>query len=204
MGIAERKEREKQEKRDLIVDAAARIFAEEGYERTSMRGIAERIEYSPATIYLYFKDKDELLHAVHELGFGLLMKEMSKVAAVADPLERLRLISLEYVRFCFEHPQYYNLMFNSLEPLNYYEDHCNWDTGRKAFDFLQYAIEDCMQKGLIVEQEPKALTFFCWSFVHGMVSLYTRNRLRALDLSDEESRALIFTGVNTWLDLMKK
>ncbi len=204
MGIAERKEREKQEKRELIVEAAAHIFAAEGYERTSIRSIAERIEYSPATIYLYFKDKDELLHAIHELGFDLLMKQMAKAAEVTDPVDRLRLIALEYVRFCFEHPQYYNLMFNSLEPLNYYEDACNWDTGRRAFFFLQQAIEDCMRQGLILQQDPKSLTFFCWSFVHGMVSLYTRCRLRALDLSDDESRALIFSGVNTWLDLMKK
>jgi AcrR family transcriptional regulator len=60
MGILERKEREKQEMRDLILNVATEMFIEEGYDKTSIRKIADKIEYSPATIYLYFKDKDEI------------------------------------------------------------------------------------------------------------------------------------------------
>ena len=60
MGIAERKEREKMEMHDRILQAATVMFLEDGYEKTSIRNIADKIEYSPATIYLYFKDKDEL------------------------------------------------------------------------------------------------------------------------------------------------
>ena len=59
MGIPDRKEREKQELRDLILKEARALFLEEGFEKTSLRKIAERIEYSPTTIYLYFKDKNE-------------------------------------------------------------------------------------------------------------------------------------------------
>ena len=55
MGVTERKERERQEMRQRILDAAQQVFVEEGYEKASIRNIAERIEYSPATIYLYFK-----------------------------------------------------------------------------------------------------------------------------------------------------
>ncbi|MEX0893041.1 MAG: helix-turn-helix domain-containing protein, partial [Gemmatimonadota bacterium] len=58
MGIAERREREREQVRTLIVEAARDILSAEGLEALSMRAIAERIEYSPATIYLYFKDKD--------------------------------------------------------------------------------------------------------------------------------------------------
>jgi AcrR family transcriptional regulator len=53
MGISDRKEREKQEMKQLIIDAAMRMFVEDGYEKTSIRNIADKIEYSPGTIYLY-------------------------------------------------------------------------------------------------------------------------------------------------------
>ncbi|MBK7338149.1 MAG: helix-turn-helix transcriptional regulator [Saprospirales bacterium] len=61
MGINERKEREKVELRGLILKGAMEVFLEEGFENTSIRRIAERVEYSPGTIYVYFKDKDEIL-----------------------------------------------------------------------------------------------------------------------------------------------
>jgi AcrR family transcriptional regulator len=50
MGISERKERERQEMRERIIEASMKMFIEEGYEKTSIRNIAEKIEYSPATL----------------------------------------------------------------------------------------------------------------------------------------------------------
>ncbi|MGL1180856.1 TetR/AcrR family transcriptional regulator, partial [Vibrio parahaemolyticus] len=59
MGINERKEKQKLELKRLILDASMKLFVEEGFENVSIRKIADLIEYSPTTIYLYFKDKNE-------------------------------------------------------------------------------------------------------------------------------------------------
>ena len=64
MSITDRKEREKKEMRQAILDAALTLFREKGYDAVSIRNIAEAIEYSPATIYLYFKDKNEIFFAL--------------------------------------------------------------------------------------------------------------------------------------------
>ena len=64
MGITERREREKEEVRKKILDAARELFATEGYERVTMRKVAEAIEYSPTTIYHHFEDKDDLVRAL--------------------------------------------------------------------------------------------------------------------------------------------
>ena len=64
MGVKERREREKESLRQDILDVAREMFATEGYESVSMRKIADKIEYSPTTIYLYFKDKNELFYAL--------------------------------------------------------------------------------------------------------------------------------------------
>ncbi|MEI6899671.1 MAG: helix-turn-helix domain-containing protein, partial [Bacteroidota bacterium] len=90
MGITERKTKERQELKDLILSAAKSLFIEKGIDETSIRNIAERIEYSPATIYLYFKDKDEILHELHSQGFQELGSRMSVLMAVGDPFERLK------------------------------------------------------------------------------------------------------------------
>src|ERR1700751_6037572 len=58
LGTTERRERERQELRSRILDAARELFAEQGYDAVTMRGIAERIEYSPTAIYFHFKDKE--------------------------------------------------------------------------------------------------------------------------------------------------
>jgi AcrR family transcriptional regulator len=112
MTIANRKERQKEELRAKILQAAKVLFIEKGFEETSIRNIAEKIEYSPTTIYLYFKDKDDIFHAVHQEGFKLLLNQYFKpLSHVKAPFERLKAISLAYITFAVENPELYHLMF---------------------------------------------------------------------------------------------
>ena len=97
MSIAERKQREKEEMRTLILDAARKVFLEKGYYQASIRNIAEEIDYSPGTIYLYFKDKDEIFHALHDEGFRRMLDKMQPLEHVADPFERLKAMGLVYL-----------------------------------------------------------------------------------------------------------
>ncbi len=69
MGIKERKDLEKQKMRKFILDTAMNLFLEKGFENITIRHIAENIEYSPATIYRYFRDKNEILYTLHREGF---------------------------------------------------------------------------------------------------------------------------------------
>ncbi|HYQ86264.1 MAG TPA: helix-turn-helix domain-containing protein, partial [Bacteroidota bacterium] len=69
MTVAARKMREKEEMKTLVLETAMKLFLDEGFGNVSIRRIAENIDYSPATIYLYFKDKDEILFALHSAGF---------------------------------------------------------------------------------------------------------------------------------------
>ena len=60
MGIQERKQRERERRRQQIIVAAKRVFSEKGYSKATMEDIAREAELSPGTLYLYFKNKDEL------------------------------------------------------------------------------------------------------------------------------------------------
>src|SRR6266699_6751169 len=111
-GIRHRQEQEKQELRQAILTAAGELFLEQGYERFSLRKVAERIGYSPTTIYLYFRDKDDLLFSVVDEGFMRFGQQLAAAAeSHEDPWERLNALGQAYVAFGLQNPVYYQLMF---------------------------------------------------------------------------------------------
>src|SRR5689334_19801414 len=116
MGPKQRREREKEEVKQKILDAARELFVEDGYEAVSMRKIAERIEYSPTAIYLHFQDKDALFEELCGSDFRTLAREFVAFAQIRDPIERLRASGLAYVDFALSHPQHYRLMFMTPTP----------------------------------------------------------------------------------------
>jgi AcrR family transcriptional regulator len=111
MGINERKTREKQALRDRILEAARRIVIREGFAALSMRKIADAIEYSPATLYLYFASRDEIARALCAEGYAQLLASFEPLAQITDPAERLRALARAYVTFGVAHPQTYRLIF---------------------------------------------------------------------------------------------
>lgn len=205
MGIVERKEREKVEMRELIFDAAVQMFAEEGFENTSIRGIAKRIEYSPATIYLYFKDKNELIYAIHEVGFTTLLQKMQTVLTIENPLERLREIGHIYIAFSLEQPEYYNLMFNLMKPMQVLETEKPWEwhSGKQAFAFLESVAQECIDLGVIKGRDAKSIAFYNWAFVHGLCNLHNSCRMKVMGMTQEQDKQLLHQAVNDWAEAVK-
>ncbi len=181
MGINERKESEKHKMRRLILDTAMKLFLERGFENITLRHIAEQIEYSPATIYLYFKDKDEIMYTLHREGFEELYKWQQKILSVKDPLKRLHRHAEMYVSFALEHPEYYDLMFIKRGPFKKIKEMklkegMNWDIGMRSYDLLKKNIEDCIEAELFPETNIDVAAFSMWAYVHGIVSLIIRER----------------------------
>lgn len=182
MAIANRKERQKEELKGKILEAARTLFIERGFEETSIRNIAERIEYSPTTIYLYFKDKDDIFYALHREGFVLLNQYFRSLQEVEDPFERLKAIQKAYIRFALENREYYDLMFISRSPMSALEDQdCEkWEEGDRAFAALTNTIEQCISKGYFPGMDPGVLALTCWSMVHGICALEIRGRCKVV------------------------
>src|SRR5215469_16854257 len=117
MGIEERRQRERDEVREKILDGARELFVECGYEGVTMRKVAERIEYSPTTIYLYFADKEALFREVCSSDFRKLAAMFQDVDRIPDPVERIWACARMYIRFGMDHPNHYRLMFMTPHPL---------------------------------------------------------------------------------------
>src|SRR5918996_830259 len=116
MGSAERRTRERVETRQLILDAAREMFVERGYEATTMRAIAEKIEYTPTAIYHHFRNKEALLSELCALDFRALGAAFQKLGRIEDPVERLRRAGQAYVEFGLQHSMQYQLMFMTRKP----------------------------------------------------------------------------------------
>src|SRR5438309_763120 len=112
MGVQERRAREKQELRDEILAAARDLFVNEGFENVSMRKIAEKIEYSPTTIYLYFEDKADLLDCICEGTLARLQERLVQIRETyPEPTDRMYHGLRAYIEFGLEFPNDYRVAF---------------------------------------------------------------------------------------------
>lgn len=204
MTIASRKERQKEELRTKILQTAKQLFMEHGFEHVSIRNIADRIEYSPTTIYLYFKDKDDIFYALHLEGFILLNQYFRALEHVADPFERLKAIARAYINFAIENGEFYDLMFIIRSPINsiHKEGDAKWEEGMRAFGFLINTITECIKKGYFKGMDPEVLAFTVWSMVHGVCSLEIRNRCDVVSELNRED--LSGKACNTIIEIIER
>ena len=171
MGPRERREREREEIRTRILDAARELFAAEGVEAVTMRRIADRIEYSPTAIYFHFRDKEALLAELCDCDFRAFAHEFVEIAKIPDTVERLKAAGGAYVRFGLNHPSHYRVMFmtprtassQTIEKGNPEED---------AYAFLRGIVVELIAKDLVREEtDPDLVAQVIWSAMHGLVSL---------------------------------
>jgi AcrR family transcriptional regulator len=111
MGISERKKREKARMQKLILDTASNLFLKGGLQNISIRKIASIIEYSPATLYLYFKDKDEILNSLKDKSTNDFIKKLGEFSFIKDYFGRLKNLSNSWIDFAVSQPDKYNLLF---------------------------------------------------------------------------------------------
>jgi AcrR family transcriptional regulator len=204
MTISARKERQKEELKGKILQAAKELFMQKGFEDTSIRNIAEKIEYSPTTIYLYFKDKDDIFCELHKEGFTLLNQYFRPLGHVANPFERLKAINKAYITFALENGEFYDLMFIIRSPMNSIaKDDSDWEEGKRAFEFLVNTIKECIAQGYFQGMQAEIVAFTVWSMVHGIASLEIRNRCPVVDNLNEKDLARKASElVNLLLDRM--
>ncbi len=178
MGVKERREREKIETREIILDAARELFAAEGYDGVSMRKVAEKIEYSPTAIYVHFKDKEELFHELCHADYARLAAEFQSAALPVDPIERIRVIGQTYINFGLQYPNHFKLMFMTHNPhkhneLNELDREVKGNPEKDSYAFLMQTIHEAMGKNAFRDELNNAelVAQTLWAGVHGVVAL---------------------------------
>lgn len=176
MGVRERREREKSETRDKILDAARELFISEGYEGVSMRKVAEKIEYSPTAIYVHFADKKELFHELCNEDFGQLAEVFQSSSMPLDPVERVKHIGRTYVEFGVRYPNHYKLMFMTPHPVAELDEQDLEVKGNPevdAYAFLKLTVQQTIAAGRFRDdlKDAELISQTLWAAVHGVISL---------------------------------
>lgn len=166
MGITERREREREEVRRKILDAARDLFGNEGYEKVTMRRIADAIEYSPTTIYLHFEDKLDVVKCLCEEDFSRLLGALQVRPLPTDPIEAIRQLGRAYAQFGLTYPNHYRFMFMTPK-----EQHEPADAGAQAFALLRDAVARAIAAGRFVARDADTAAQVLWSQIHGAVAL---------------------------------
>lgn len=185
MAISERKEREKKQRRESIIDAAEMLFFKKGFDNVSMNDIAEEVELNRATIYLYFDNKEALCFAIILRGMRILYKMIKKNVDRTSEIRQINAIGSTYYMFFQMYPQYYQIynFFQSgrfdldelLNPKEDYHKNSVWDVKeiiklqREIFDIL-YDVIKKLKGNNISDMDPKLLTIILMSALEGMIN----------------------------------
>ncbi len=176
MGVKERREREKSETRDKILDAARELFVNEGYEGVSMRKVAEMIEYSPTAIYVHFADKEELFRELCHQDYARLAQVFQSSVMSNEPIERLKQIGAIYIDFGTNYPNHYKFMFMTPHPPHEPDEVDREMMGNPEMDayaFLKWAVQQAIVAGCFREElrDAEVISQTLWASVHGVISL---------------------------------
>jgi AcrR family transcriptional regulator len=199
MGIAERREREREALRTQILEAARDILSEQGLDALSMRAIAERIEYSPATIYLYFRDKDELIREVVREGFTRLHDYFQagiRTAVQGTPAGEYAAMGKSYAQFALENTAYFRVMFElpavaQMECPAVEMEGSPPMTDAPSFDTVVCSVQRAVDAGALNVRDAARGAVIGWGLIHGLTSLYLGGHLRDTVGSHEQFMALI-------------
>ena len=181
----ERREQQKVELRAAILRAADEEFSDHGYEDFSLRRVAERIGYSPTTIYLYFANKDDLLLQTVKSGFAAFDAAIQNAAQGADePLQKLENLGRAYLDFGIGNPTLYRMMF--MQPADFHllprllgsgtpdEEKASENANAHrviAQELLVEAVQNGIDDGTLRAGDALLMADALWASVHGLVSL---------------------------------
>lgn len=196
MGKKERKAREKERRRNQIIDAAEKIIFSKGLEQATMDEIAEEAELSKGTLYLYFENKTDLYIAITQRGSDLLNSKFAKVFSEEHDqkgLELIRKMGETYLAFVREYPNYFTafMYYESLSDVeslenSTYAKQCDQNR-REALNFMIRALQIGMQDGSVDDSyEPKELATIIFASTRGLTAMaHASGRGRHFQLLDE-------------------
>lgn len=188
------REQAKEALRSRIVEAATDIVSEEGLDALSMRALAERIAYSPAAIYLHFRDKEELLREVVEEGFRRLSAtaeaQTEALGPDANAAQRHRALGRAYALFALENTAYFRVMFELPTVARIgRQEHCMPEGRAEAASSwcrVVATVQQAIDEGLIQVRDAQHGAVIAWGLVHGLTSLYLSGHLNPVVRSHEE------------------
>lgn len=176
--LAERREEEKERRRAEMVDAAEELYAEVGWDAVTMERVAKSARLSRALLYVYFRDKNDLLHAITERAL-LELRERFVAAAAAHPLgiDQVQAIGRAYVRFQQEKPYRFDACsrFHAHQAAGQPAEDACAAAGDAVMEVIVKALLQGQADGSIRKDigNPAQVCVMLWAFTHGLIQIGT-------------------------------
>ncbi|MGE0445939.1 MAG: TetR/AcrR family transcriptional regulator [Vicinamibacterales bacterium] len=195
VALKARKQREREEVRRAILDAARRLFIEGGYGNVPIRRVAQAIDYSPAALYRYFPTKEDIFNALAEEGFALLARRDALPACPPDapPLEQLRHFYWGIYEFAKRYPEYFYLIFlDKSAPRLRADSHAM----RMAEEFSSRWVDSLIAKCVAAGELPRGIRpgvpqETLSTAMYGVAARYVCDRLAVGVDADAQARAVL-------------
>jgi len=176
VGIAERKERERLYKQDLIIKAAEKVFMSKGFENATMDDIAEEAEFSKGTLYTYFQSKNELCLSIVLRGLKIIASEFQQVTLEnSSSIVKIEHFASTFLKFYTEYPNYIFAFSN-------YKQHragCKFESPVLAYidaenlqirEMIEQTIKDGKQdKSIRSDADSDKLSYILWGELSGII-----------------------------------
>jgi AcrR family transcriptional regulator len=195
MPVAERRLREKEARRQQILDAARELFFKKGFEHTTVEDIAARTELSKGTIYLYFPSKEEITISLMLEGSQILYQMLRASAAADGPAdELLRSLGKAYLKFYLEYTEYFRMLFLYYSSIHIHDkiskdlrDRCE-QQAKQSLMVVANVIQKGINDGQFQPCNPLEYAIMIWTCMNGMILLAERgdDQLLQLDTSIEK------------------
>jgi len=176
-----------------ILSVAISVFLEQGYQGLSMRNIAERAGITGPAIYRHFGNKQELVNTIIQEALSAFSLYLSKAPEGKTALDRLRMTGEAYLHFALENPRFYQIV---TAPPEFFgegglpEDVL--DRERIPHRFLMDRLRECIEEGVIAEDDPESLSHTVWGISHGLIALFHSGRI---DTTREEFEKLYWASL---------
>lgn len=162
-------------RRAEILDAAERIFVAEGYDGATIRKIADEVGVSSTALYMHFQDKACILHEITVGTFRELLATNSDIAArPLDPAVRVKMMLEAYMRWGFEHPNAYQLVYCQRGPVTTTPlPQGTADLSRQCYEIFSGVVREVAASGRLRTGDGHSAAQALWMTCHGVVALAT-------------------------------
>jgi AcrR family transcriptional regulator len=176
-----------------ILRVTAEIVEEKGAENLALAEVADRLGYTRPTIYLYYKNKDELLQATIDRAFESFADAQDAAEEGCPPATALRRRVAAYLDWGIEHPEMYRLMFErpAQKPVDSARDAARSRWLERDRELLALVFADLPQQA---SEALDVVDTGVWAVAHGLVSLIISGRMfgplgRAIGIDEAKARA---------------
>lgn len=164
--------------RERLLQSARVLLLDKGHRDFSLRGVARKTGVSATSVYIYFENRDHLIHTLMERSIDKLNTRFREVSQkYDDPLERLKQFAQTYINYAMQHPREYQIIYLvSPEEMSRYPRE-KFRKARIGYELLTETIEEAVTKGILEESDPRTAAYSIWAQLHGVISVVLSKRL---------------------------